>query len=207
MENRDELEQFIKREVDQIQFDGADEMWNDFQPQLPTAEPPNGNFGKWIGKGLWIVGLGAALTYVFPTETNQLYNSIVTPTSNQEAQTTAETEVHTDIVPLDEIKEYKVTINFEDAGSHGSSIMSTEGTLPVLIGFVARYLNGVKWKNFRTIQIALENEKKEIEIIHTLTEKNKFQIITNNNGVKTETILYDLSKDQLQKIIEDWPKK
>ncbi len=234
MEDRDQLEQFIKREVDQIQFDGADDMWNEFQPSLPNVTP-KGSSGKWIWKGLWFIGLGVALTFLLPSET---FNNLITNSEESSVELLSEplsetsqnhgAEHHESVQTETTIRtvktevkkyEYKSIDNNKNASGiaerynlsvqynfkGGSNL--TSGVTPTLKDFATKHLKDGDWDRLEKINISAKHESKKIEINRKVSKDgNAFQIIINKNGIKTEKVLYNLTKDQLQKVIEDWQK-
>lgn len=83
-------------------------------------------------------------------------------------------------------------------------IHSGEGGNTQALDQFTKKLTGINWNTFQKIKIHSELEKKEIEIIRIKKEQQYFKIITKNVHEKSEIEISDLTKEVLQRIIDEW---
>ena len=96
MHNRDNLDDFIKNEINRIEFDDADAMWQDFESRLVEIEPVNKN-GFWF----WIRNVSIVLILII---VGLLSTSTFKTSESKDAS-------HTDKISLKEKRSLSTSIN------------------------------------------------------------------------------------------------
>ncbi len=125
MQDKDRLEEFIRREVNQIEFDDADSMWQDFQGRLETEAPPSkSKFWYWLGLSSLLILIIAGSFFLGrisqQEDTNEVQTERITPAGQENHLSTAPT------TPSPTEEEYDLS---QSSSSNTNQIDSDEATI------------------------------------------------------------------------------
>lgn len=128
MQNKDNLEEFIKREVNRIEFDDADSMWQEFQARLEKEKPkPQRGFWYWAGifSLFLFIALGSFLL-------GSIFNQVKTADVKKDENTSIKKETSPSIQSTSEPNQAQPSNNLLDADDYDNSTQTGEEINPKL---------------------------------------------------------------------------